>query len=225
MAGTSPPARAWVRRAEAALLTALMAAMIAGAPGTAHAGGSGRGGNQCILEFDGAEIDLNAVTGRSEAFVLTPCPTVVAGEHWIPACTWETSTAAHARYPAGYTPLRAEPYEDLAAKLIEVRVVVDQGTAHERSHRVAAAERPLQVLWWSQLSPNPSPAGYDTPQFNFMPVIRPQRIGAHTVHVYVVLAADHWDGFGDDPAVNLLPAGETLYKVRRFETVPASEAG
>ena len=35
--------------------------------------------------------------------------------------------------------------------------------------------------------------------------------GTHRVDIYVLLWADHWDGFDDDPAENLLPAGESLF--------------
>jgi hypothetical protein len=187
--------------------------------------------NHCLTPFGGYKggefFDLNELFGRTEAFVHPRfCPEVDAGERWIVGrgCVafWITHTE-HGNYPPGYVPSGATPMADFLSKLT-VKVVVDPGTKHERTHLYRYADDP-GIAMTIPLGENPVGAPEDLPIASLIPRNRPLPIGTHVVDVYVIMSADHWDGLGTDPEFNLLPAGERLVTAgNRFEVVPRSRS-
>ncbi len=191
------------------------------------------GENHCLTPFGGAQdgelIDLNEVTGRTEAFVHPRyCPTVEAGERWIlgRGCIafWAVSPGP-ARYPRGYVPQGATPMDDFLSKAT-IKVVVDPGTTHERVylHRYESDNNAVIIWHWSDFGSGRSPFGDEKNLIiGLIPANPPQPIGTHTVDLYLQMSADHWDGIGTNPNRNVLRAGEMLViGGNAFETVPNS---
>ncbi len=56
--------------------------------------------------------------------------------------------------------------------------------------------------------------------FRIRELCRPLSPGAHFIQMSLFLGMDHWDGFGTDPAFNLLPTGETLFNEFTVRAVP-----
>ena len=51
------------------------------------------------------------------------------------------------------------------------------------------------------------------------PRMHPLPPGTHTVHEYVTLSVDSWDGLGVEPTLNLIPAGESQAGYVEFEVL------
>jgi hypothetical protein len=171
-----------------------------GRPGSAH---------PCVSP---SGRDLNQLFGVRDPIVAPFCPEVGAGERWRPVANW-TTALDHAVIPQGYVPSRPAPYEDFAAKFVAARYVIDPGTRHERVHTLPAA----QLLRNQQVVPADQVAfAAWVPAAAF----RPLPAGEHVVAIHVTLSADHWDGFGTDPAFNRLPQGESFFVAHAFTVVP-----
>lgn len=163
---------------------------------TAADGASPARSNHCISP---AGDDLNEVFATTDAFVAPFCTVVHTGDHWRPIIRIQVA-GADPVFPPGYDPLRTSLDEDLLAKLVSARYVVDAGTRRARSFAVPSADLTLQtgqlpngrrfVRWVGRIHPLPP--------------------GNHTVDEYVTLSDDFWDGLGTDPEANLIPAGEIL---------------
>jgi len=78
---------------------------------------------------------------------------------------------------------------------------VDAGTSRQRSYSLSAGDLIVQT--------GAIPDGTRFVRW-VTPPLHPLPPGDHTVDEYVTLSADFWDGLGLDPAVNLIPAGESL---------------
>lgn len=201
-------------------LTAPAMAAQGGVPGPSQQTGRGfdpasdTEGNHCYIPVgDDRWIDLNEVSGRSEQFVETRfCPTAEAGEHVIPACTWEVSKS-NGVFPAGYEPSEATPAEDFMSKLEAVKIVMDPGTRQERTYYFAPSPRLFNVEQADDVFGEYSLGGIS---IGLMPTLPPQSIGDHVAEMWVVMNAAHCDGYGEDPAWNCLPEGESFYVRRRF---------
>lgn len=199
-AGLDPGRRRRAMRRAIALPIAIMTALALQA-GQASAGDSER---HCMSPFG---FDLNEFHATEVRIVTDFCTTVLAGEQWIPAVLWVTNNT-HEVIPDGYEPSRPTPIEDFNAKVLGARYVVDAGTGQERVYTFRAGE----ILQSGLIFP-----GFDLPGSALLPVLRPLSVGPHTVDIFVTMSAVHWDGFGDDPAENRLPAGETHWKQIAFE--------
>lgn len=152
--------------------------------------------------------DLNELHDTPLRIVTDFCTVTVVGERWIPAAGWVTNTS-HEVIPDGYVPSRPTPIEDFNAKFAGARYVVDIGTRQERTYTFTAD----QILQTGLTFP-----GTDYPQTAFLPTLKPLSPGPHTIDIFVIMDADHWDGFDVDPA-DLVPAGETHWTHTAFHTV------
>ena len=102
--------------------------------------------------------------------------------------------------------------DDFVAKLVAVKVVIDGGTRHQRTHVFTPARVVRTDIPAEQVEPGQWGAPY--PMASILPRMPPLRIGQHTFEPVVVLSAEHCDGFGSDEALQCLPAGETSFGVR-----------
>jgi hypothetical protein len=143
------------------------------------------------------------------AIVTGFCTKVPAGERWVPAAAWITNHT-HEVIPAGYVPSRPTPIEDFNAKFVRAKYVVDAGTERQRSYRFSRRE----VLRTGLIYP---PLGL--PMSAWLPVLKPLPVGSHTVDIYVVMSAEHWDGFDVDPAADMIPAGKSHWDHVVFDVV------
>jgi hypothetical protein len=163
-------------------------------------------GNHCVNAFG---VDLNDLYGVPEQFRMFDCRVISAGEHWIRPIWWITNTAADSVYPAGYFPAKAAPLDDLVSKLKSIEVVVDGGTHHERTYVLSPSGIVRTDINAEQLEPGSWGAPY--PMTTILPRLGPLSIGEHFIEVFLVLGAEHCDGFTTDPDLSCLPAGETQF--------------
>jgi hypothetical protein len=168
-------------------------------------------GNHCV---NASGADLNDLYGVSEQFRTFECRVVSAGEHWIRPIWWITNTAAGSDYPlvypVGYAPMLAEPIDDFVAKLTAVRVVIDGGTPQERSYTFDASGIVRTDIDAEELDPG-AWGGVPYPMASIMLRLHPLSVGEHFVEAYIVLSAQHCDGFATDPDFSCVPAGETQF--------------
>jgi hypothetical protein len=104
------------------------------------------------------------------------CSGLTAGEHWRPSAIYTGAAAADAIYPPAYTPLHAEPVDDFLSKLT-ITVVVDGGTAWERTYTFSAAEAVRTHVRLVQLNP----AAPDLPTVFVIPRMSPLSVGHHSL--------------------------------------------
>ena len=170
------------------------------------ASANGRESNHFVTP---AGDDLNVVFETDDAFIAPFCTEAKAGDQWRAVVRW-AAAGNDGVFPNGYTPSRTSLDEDFLAKFVSARYVVDAGTPRERQYVVPAGEHLIQqgtlpdgsvFVRWATGS------------------LRPLTPGDHTVDEYVTLTADSWDGFGVDPAVNLIPAGESFVGSVTFEVL------
>jgi hypothetical protein len=180
-----------------AILTALLA------PGAAVAKKSG---NHCISP---AGDDLNEVFATTDAFVAPFCPEVHTGDRWRAVLRAQVAGSDYV-FPAGYVPSKPLLDEDFLAKFVSARFVVDAGTAQERSYTFPVSKLVIQT---GVLPDGSRFVRWVTPSMHPLPP------GDHTVDEYVTLTADFWDGLGLDPAINLIPAGESLAGSVQFRVI------
>lgn len=143
-------------------------------------------------------FDMNEVSNTNHRIITDFCTVALVGERWIPAAAWTTNTTYEV-IPEGYTPSGATPIDDFSAKFVGAGYVIDAGTKHERTYTLSASKI-VQIV---------TAPGSDFPTASIMAVLPPLPPGPHTVDIFLIFSADHWDGFGVDPSANLWPAGAT----------------
>jgi hypothetical protein len=163
-------------------------------------------GNHCVNVFD---VDLNDLYGVAEQIRVFECRVISAGEHWIRPIWWITNTEAGSVYPVGYVPALAEPIDDFVAKLTGVRFVIDGGTLRERSYTFDASGIVRTDIDAEEVEPGAWGAPY--PMASIMARLGPLSVGPHFVEAFIVLGAEHCDGFTTNPDFSCLPAGETQF--------------
>lgn len=163
-------------------------------------------GNHCVNEFG---VDLNDLYGVSEQIRMFDCRVISAGKHWIRPIWWITNFEADSVYPAGYVPAQAAPLDDFVSKLTAVEFVIDGGTHQERTYIFDASGIVRTDIHAEQVEPGAWGAPY--PMASILARLRPLSVGEHFVEAFVVLSAEHCDGFTTDPAFSCLPAGETQF--------------
>jgi hypothetical protein len=180
-------------------------ALIAGSPG-ASAGRSARpgqtNGHHCVNEFG---VDYNNLFRVSDQFRTFECRTILAGEPWIPFGFWATDDGVDSVYPEGYVPTHQNPVDDFTSKLVVLKVVVDGGTAEERTQSFSASEAVRTDVNAEQLQPGAWPV--PTPMAAFLPRAQTPSVGEHTYQIVVVLSDEHCDGLGPVRELQCLPAG------------------
>ena len=185
--------RASRRQIYAGLLAALSVSLVV-VPGTAFAK---RSATDCITP---AGEELNQTFETRDAFVAPYCTEMRTGDRWR-AILRIAVAGSEPVFPGAYAPLRPRLDEDFLAKFVSARYVVDAGTSRERSYAFSAGDLVVQA--------GAIPDGTRFVRW-VTPPLHPLPPGDHTVHEYVTLSADFWDGLGLDPAINLIPGGESL---------------
>jgi hypothetical protein len=166
---------------------------VALAPGTALAK---RSASHCITP---AGEDLNQTFDTRDAFVAPFCTEVWTGDRWR-AILRIAVAGSDPVFPSGYAPVHSSLDADFLAKFVSARYVVDAGTSRERSYSFSAGHLIVQT--------GAIPDGTRFVRW-VTPPLHPLSPGDHTVDEYGTLSADFWDGLGLDPAINLIPAGES----------------
>lgn len=162
--------------------------------------------NHCVSSFG---VDLNDLYGVSDQIRMFDCRVISAGEHWIRPLWWITQAAADSVYPPGYVPAHAAPLDDFLSKLTAVGFVIDGGTSRERAYVFDPSGIVRTDIDAEELEPGAWGAPF--PMASILARLRPLSVGDHFVEVFVVLSAEHCDGFTTDPDSSCVPAGETLF--------------
>lgn len=160
------------------------------------------GENHCVAPNG---LDANEFYGVSQQIVSPFCTQVDAGEHWTVWAFWLTSESFDT-VPNGFVPTGSTPLEDFLAKFVGVRYVIDPGTRQERHLFFPANGRTFAA-------PTPVRPGLLVVTPLTFTIARPLSVGDHVVRVSWVMSDTHCDGLGDDPAINCIPAGESLRPV------------
>lgn len=173
-------------------------------------------GNRCLNEFG---IDLNQLYGVTAQMQTGGCRQQTAGEQWIVPLWWIAHTGNGSVYPPGYTPSSPVPIQDFASKLAAVKIVVDAGLSSEKTHYLAAAD----VLRTDIDTDSLYPGAYDEryPVASILPLLLPLSVGDHTYQPFLLMRAQHCDGFDTVVRNSCLPAGEVPYGPTRALTVTA----
>ena len=132
-------------------------------------------------------VDINANLSLDAAVAAPFCPTIKAGDRWVPA-QFYTAARSWEQMPAGYVPAGATPLEDFAAKFVAIRYVVDEGTPYQFTVEFANGPR----LYTGVHPINPAIA-LATPMT--LGSIRPLGLGAHTVRSFWIMSAMQCDGW------------------------------
>jgi hypothetical protein len=196
-----------------ALLTFLAASFVI-AVGTASAGRDDppgdRDANHCINSFG---IDLNELYGVPDQFRNRECQALSVGEHWVLGpLTWIVDDGIDSVYPDGYVPVSPDPIDDFAAKLVAVKVVVDGTTEVFAPSEALRTDINIEQL-------EPGTVGGPFPMASILPRLRPLSVGEHTFQPFIVLSAEHCDGFAPVEEENCLPSGEIPFAPPRVITV------
>jgi hypothetical protein len=197
-------------RRRAGVVIAIVAVFIGVSAGSASAGRidppGHSDGNHCVNAFG---IDLNDLYGISDQFRVFECRELSAGEHWVRPVWWFTNFGADAVYPAGYVPARPEPIDDFVSKLATVKVVIDSGTPRERTYLFDGSAITRTDIDVEEVAPGAAGAPY--PQASILPRLKPLNVGDHFVEIFLILTAQHCDGFSTDAELNCLPAGPSQF--------------
>lgn len=162
---------------------------------------------------DGNGVDYNILFGVPEPFA-DLCPSIAAKSEWRTSGFWFTNTAYDV-VPPGYVPAAPTPREDFIAKFTAVKVVVDAGSKKPKTFTFTPAAALRADLTYGDYIG----FGFDIPLIWTIPKVGPLPVGDHTVQVFWTFSAQHCDGFGDDPALDCLPAGDTLMRQFSFAVV------
>jgi hypothetical protein len=207
MAGRSNSIAKRCRRVRRGIVLALVAACAVLSAGGVSAATSTKAENHCI-SFGG--IDLNEFYGVSEQIVAPRCTQVGSGEQFRPSATWVMNDSFEV-VPQEFVPAGATPLEDLIAKFVAVKYVVDPGTAQEKTY----------------VFPNDGNLGIGISRGSVLAdaltlaTLKPLRVGQHRIDVYWVMSAMHCDGFTDFIPFSCLLAGENrLGRTLVFEVTP-----
>jgi hypothetical protein len=170
--------------------------------------------NHCV---DSSGVDLNDLYGVSDQFRTFECRVISAGERWVPPLLWITNDTDLV-YPPGYVPSLPAPIDDFLAKLVAVMVVIDRGTSQERTHLFD----PSDIVRTDINAQDVDPGQWESPfpMASLLPSMPPGVVGDHTFEPILVLSAEHCDGFGPDPELQCLPAGEVSFGVRPLSITP-----
>jgi hypothetical protein len=170
--------------------------------------------NHCVNSFG---VDLNDLYGVSDQFRTFECRVISAGERWVPLLTWVTNDT-NLVYPPGYVPSLPAPIDDFLAKLVAVEVVIDGGTRLEQTHVFDPGDIVRTDITAEDV--NPGAWGSPFPMASMLPIMPPGVVGNHTFEPILVLSAEHCDGFGPDPELQCLPAGEISFGLRPLNITP-----
>jgi hypothetical protein len=170
-----------------------------------------REANHCII---GTGVDVNVLFGVSDQLIFRGCETVTAGEHWRPN-GFQTTASSYDVRPPGYEPSATTPMADFLSKLTAVKVIVDGGTARERTSTFA----PSSTLFLGHTLDELFPGAPSFPIAMTLPRMKPLPIGEHTWTLVWVLSAEHCDGLTTSPADGCLPAGENVFPTRTLTVV------
>lgn len=173
-------------------------------------------GNRCINEFG---IDLNRLYGMTAQMQTSACRQQTAGERWVVPMWWTVHTGNGSVYPPEYTPSSPRPIEDFAAKLAAVKVVVDAGLPSEKTHYLAADDVLRTDIDTDALFPGAFDEAY--PTASILPLLPPLSLGDHTYRPFLLMRAQHCDGFSTVVRNSCLPAGEVPFSPQRTLTVTA----
>ena len=171
--------------------------------------------------------------------------TVPAGSTFMPGGLfyWTTNKTYPAAYAAAveaqgftFSPHSNSPAEDFRSKIVQVRVDV---FTLETGDPVAAftfdAQKNLKLVQYADLFGPLGPVtlidpalGIDLssaefgrlPTYGFPVRAGPVPPGEYFYCISYALSAEHWDGLGVDPFLNLLPAGEFVYGCNAFNVAP-----
>jgi hypothetical protein len=200
------------------LIATVITASVAIAAGEASAGRPDPPGhtdaNHCVNSFG---VDLNDLYGVSDQFRTFECRVISAGERWLTLLTWITNDSDLV-YPPGYVPSDPAPIDDFLAKLVAVKVVIDGGTGQERTFLFDPSDIVRTDITAEDV--NPGAWGSPFPMASLLPTMPPGVVGDHTFEPILVLSAQHCDGFGTDPELQCLPAGEISFGVRPLSITP-----
>ena len=106
-------------------------------------------------------------------------------------------------------PPPAAPLDDFVSKLSAVEFVIDGGTHKERRYVFDASGIVRTDIDAEQLEPDLWDAPY--PMASVLARLLPLSVGGHFVEAFVVLSAEHCDGFTTNPDLSCLPAGEIQF--------------
>lgn len=173
-----------------------------------------RDANHCVNRFG---VDYNDLYGVSDQFRTFECRVISAGERWVPLLTWITNDTDLV-YPPGYVPTLPAPSDDFLAKLVAVKVVIDRATGQERTYLFDPGDIVRTDINAEDV--NPGQWGAPFPMASLLPSMPPATVGDHTFEPILVLSAEHCDGFGTDPELQCLPAGEVSFGVRPLSITP-----
>jgi hypothetical protein len=109
--------------------------------------------------------------------------------------------------PKGFERAGATPLEDLIAKFIGVKLVVDPGTAQEQTYVFTNADDVGMI----------EENGFDVVNTVTMGTLEPLSVGRHVVDAYFSMSAMHCDGLGRVVEENCLLAGDSFYVQITFE--------
>jgi hypothetical protein len=167
--------------------------------------------NHCIAPTG---ADLNIRYGISTQIVTPFCTQLDSGETWTTpgGAPWGMNTS-FATVPEGFVAAGATPLEDFLAKFTGAKVVVDAGTAEEKTYLFPKSDK----LWMGNLG------GFPAVQTVTLTILKPVSVGTHTVQLYWVFSGMHCDGFGNVIQDNCLGPGEVAYgPLITFQVTPGS---
>jgi len=167
--------------------------------------------NHCITPLG---TDLNLLYGTSTQIVTPFCTQVDSGESWtVPGGTRWVVNTSFAAIPDGFVPTGATPLEDFLAKFTGAKVVVDPGTSEEKTYIFPKSNK----LWMDTFS------GFPAVQTATLTILKPVRVGEHSVQLYWEFSAMHCDGFGNVVQDNCLGPGEVAYgPLTTFQVTPGA---
>jgi hypothetical protein len=186
-------ARAWRARLHALVITVLTFGYLGG---VATAPVAAQGENHCISPFG---VDLNVRYGVSAAIVAPFCPEIGTGLAWSVTGLWTVNTT-FAKVPRGFVSAGATPADDFRAKFLQVRYVVDAGTAQQKQYVFSNSSDLYVATIDGAVLINTVTLG----------TMNPLAVGPHVVDRYWSFSAMHCDGLGRKIDENCLPAGEFL---------------
>lgn len=165
--------------------------------------------NNCVHPTSG--VNLNELFGVPEQFVNPICPEgPTAGERWRPIVSYFGADASDAVYPQWYVPRKANPVDDLLAKLM-IKVVIDGGTRRQKTYTFLPTD--ADTFRTDHRIHDVNPAFPDIPSLFVMPRMAPLSVGHHTYEFVWVLSAPHCDGTSVDDD-SCFPVGDFFAGVR-----------
>jgi hypothetical protein len=178
-----------------------------------------KGVSHCISPVG---LDLNTFYGVSEQIIAPFCLHLNAGQQWRVSTRWFVNDKfAETPGPEVFVPTGHTPLEDLVAKLLEVRYVIDPGTNQEKT--VVFPNN--GTLFTGEQELNGPGDFFPIANTITLGALKPLSVGLHEVAVYWRLSAMHCDGFSANVEENCLPAGESSFTPVPFavEVIPGHQ--